>query len=202
MRLDLHGDIMSLMPDPTQPADITTLLRQWQAGDSHAYDLVMSWAYQRMLAIAAGFAAQERMATEPAALVNEAYIRLRKIRDMHWNDRNHFFSVVAVELRRILVDQARNRVAQKREGSQRRVPMSDDLSWVDMRGQEMLDLDRALTDLEKFDADKVRLVELRYLMGCTVPEICELRGVSDATIERHLRFARTWLYDRLHSGST
>jgi RNA polymerase sigma factor (sigma-70 family) len=174
---------MSLMPDPTQPADITTLLRQWQAGDSHAYDLVMSWAYQRMLAIAAGFAAQERMATEPAALVN-------------------FFSVVAVELRRILVDQARNRVAQKREGSQRRVPMSDDLSWVDMRGQEMLDLDRALTDLEKFDADKVRLVELRYLMGCTVPEICELRGVSDATIERHLRFARTWLYDRLHSGST
>jgi RNA polymerase sigma factor (TIGR02999 family) len=142
------------------------------------------------------------MATEPAALVNEAYIRLRKIRDMHWNDRHHFFSVVAVELRRILVDQARNRVAQKREGSQRRVPMSDDLSWVDMRGQDMLDLDRALTDLEKFDADKVRLVELRYLMGCTVPEICELRGVSDATIERHLRFARTWLYDRLHSGST
>jgi len=106
-----------------------------------------------------------------------------------------------VELRRILVDQARLRVAQKREGSQRRIPMSDDLSWVDVRGQEMLDLDRALTELEKLDADKVRLVELRYLMGCTVPEICELRGVSDATVERHLRFARTWLYDRLHSDT-
>jgi len=62
-------------------------------------------------------------------------------------------------------------------------------------------LDRALTELEKLDADKVRLVELRYLMGCTVPEICELRGVSDATVERHLRFARTWLYDRLHSDT-
>lgn len=181
--------------------DITTLLRRWQAGDSQAYDLVMSWAYQRMLAIAAGFAAQERMPTEPASLVNEAYIRLRKIQNMQWNDRHHFFSVVAVELRRILVDQARIRVAQKREGSQRRVPMSDDLSWIDVRGQEMLDLDRALTDLEKLDADKVRLLELRYLMGCTVPEICELRGVSDATVERHLRFARTWLYDRLHSGT-
>jgi hypothetical protein len=94
-----------------------------------------------------------------------------------------FFSVVAVELRRILVDQARLRVAQKREGSQRRIPMSDDLSWVDVRGQDMLDLDRALTDLEKLDADKVRLMELRYLMGCTVPEICELPGVSDATIK-------------------
>ena len=114
--------------------DITTLLRRWQAGDSQAYDLVMSWAYQRMLAIAAGFAAQERMPTEPASLVNEAYIRLRKIQNMQWNDRHHFFSVVAVELRRILVDQARIRVAQKREGSQRRVPMSDDLSWVDVRG--------------------------------------------------------------------
>ena len=189
------------MPDATQPHDITSLLRQWQAGDSHAYDRVMSWAYQRMLAIAAGFAAQEKMPTEPAALVNEAYIRLRKIQNMQWNDRHHFFSVVAVELRRILVDQARLRVAQKREGSQRRIPMSDDLSWVDVRGQDMLDLDRALTELEKLDADKVRLVELRYLMGCTVPEICELRGVSDATVERHLRFARTWLYDRLHSDT-
>jgi DNA-directed RNA polymerase specialized sigma24 family protein len=53
----------------------------------------------------------------------------------------------------------------------------------------MLDLDRALNELEQFDAEKVRLVELRYVMGCTVPEICELRGLSDATIERHLRFA-------------
>src|ERR1700693_5641490 len=142
------------------------------------------------------------MPTEPAAPVKEAYIWMRKIQNMHSDDRQPFFSVVAVGLRRILVDQARIRVAQKREGSQRRIPMSDDLSWVDVRGQEMLDLDRALTDLEKLDADKVRLVELRYLMGCTVQEICELRGVSDATVERHLRFARTWLYDRLHSGTT
>ena len=187
------------MSDVTQPTDITTLLRRWQAGDSHAYDLVIGWAYQRMLAIAAGFAAQERVATEPAALVNEAYLRLRKLERIEWRDRNHFFGVVASELRRILIDQARLRLAQKREGGQRRVPMSDDLNWIDVRGQDMLDLDRALGELEQLDADKVRLVELRYLMGCTVPEICELRGVSDATIERHLRFARAWLYDRLHS---
>ena len=187
------------MSDVNQPTDITTLLRRWQAGDAQAYDLVIAWAYQRMLAIAAGFVAQERMATEPAALVNEAYLRLRKLNRIEWKDRNQFFTVVAGELRRILIDQARLRLAQKREGSQRRVPMSDDLSWIDMRGRDMMDLDRALNELEQVDADKVRLVELRYLMGCTVPEICELRGVSDATVERHLRFARTWLYDRLHS---
>lgn len=187
------------MPEADQPTDITTLLRRWQAGDSHAYDLVIAWAYQRMLAIAAGFVAQERIATEPAALVNEAYLRLRKLERIEWQDRNHFFSIVAGELRRILIDQARLRLAQKREGSRRRVPISEDLSWIDVRGQEMLDLDRALDELERVDADKVRLVELRYVMGCTVPEICELRGVSDATVERHLRFARAWLYDRLHS---
>jgi len=185
--------------DPAE-LDITSLLRQWQSGDNHAYDLVMNWAYQRMLAIATGFVAHERVATEPAGLVNEAYLRLRKLRNMEWQDRHHFFSVVAGEMRRILIDQARVRLAQKREGSRQRVPLSEDLSWIDVGGQDMLDLDRALNELEQFDADKVRLVELRYVMGCTVPEICELRGLSDATVERHLRFARTWLYDRLHSA--
>ena len=189
------------MNDPADVTDITSLLRKWQAGDAQAYDQVMSWAYQRMLAIATGFLANERVATEPAALVNEAYLRLRKLRHIDWQDRHHFFSVVAGELRRILIDQARLRVAQKREGSQHRVPLAEDLSWIDARGQEMVDLDRALNELEQVDADKVRLVELRYVMGCTVPEICELRGMSDSTIERHLRFARAWLYDRLHPAA-
>lgn len=188
------------MADAAGETDITLLLRRWQSGDVRAYDLVMSWAYQRMVAIAAGFVARERLATEPAALVNEAYLRLRRLDRMDWRDRHHFFSMVASELRRVLIDQARLRIAQKREGSQRRVPLSDDLRWIDVRGQDMLDLDRALGELEQVDADKARLVELRYLMGWTVPEICELRGVSDATVERHLRFARTWLYDRLHPG--
>jgi RNA polymerase sigma factor (TIGR02999 family) len=184
----------------SETADVTTLLRRWQAGDQEAFDLVMSWAYQKMLAIAAGLVARERIATEPAALVHEAYLRLRKLERMDWQNRHHFFGVVAAQLRRILVDQARRRVAQKREGGLRRVPLSPELSWIDVSGQDMLDLDRALGELEQLDPDKVRLMELRYLMGCTVPEISDLRGMSGATVERHLRFARTWLYDRLHSG--
>jgi RNA polymerase sigma factor (TIGR02999 family) len=186
--------------DNSRTANITVLLRRWQEGDSLAYDLVIDWAYQRMLAIAAGFIAHERMATEPAALVHEAYLRLRNLRRMEWRDRNHFFSVAAAELRRVLIDQARKRIAEKRGGALRRIPVSEDLAWVDARGQDILDLDQALNELEVVDSEKVRLVELRYLMGCTVPEICELRGVSDATVERHLRFARSWLYSRLHGG--
>ena len=188
------------MAEPAS-TDITSLLRRWHAGEAEAYDQVIGWAYERMLAIAAGFAARERIATEPAALVHEAYLRLRKLSRLEWRNREQFFTIVAGELRRILIGQARLRMAQKRQGGQRRVPMSDEVSWIDVRGKDMLDLDRALTDLESIDPDKARLVELRYVMGCTVPEICELRGVSDATIERHLRFARAWLYDRLHSES-
>jgi RNA polymerase sigma factor (TIGR02999 family) len=185
------------MCEDTPPTDITTLLQQWQAGDEAAYDRVMTWAYQRMLAIASGFVARERLSTEPASLVHEAYLRLRALEHMEWRDRHHFFSFVAAQLRRILIDQARTRIAQKREGSLRRVPMSDDLSWVDVQGQDMLDLDQALNGLEQIDSSTVRLVELRYVMGCTIPEIAELRGTSDATVERQLRFARTWLYDKL-----
>ena len=187
------------MSDTAQTENITVLLRRWQEGDARAYDQVIDWAYQRMLAIAAGFVARENVATEPAALVNEAYLRLRNLKRMDWRDRNHFFSVVAAELRRVLIDQARRRLAGKRDGGRRAVPISEDLVWVDAQGQDMLDFDQALNELESLDPQKVRFIELRYLMGCTVPEICELSGVSDATVERHLRFARTWLYDRLHS---
>ena len=189
------------MAERAEPTDITMLLRRWQAGDERAFDAVMGWAYQRMLAIAGGFVARERLATEPAALVHEAYLRLRKLDRMEWRDRQHFFSVVASELRRILIDQARLRIAQKREGGYQRVPLSDDLRWIDVRSHEMLDLDRALTELARVDEEKVRLVELRYVMGCTVAEVGELCGLSDATVERHLRFARTWLYDKLHPSA-
>jgi RNA polymerase sigma factor (TIGR02999 family) len=188
------------LSETEQTANITGLLRRWQDGDARAYDLVIAWAYQRMLAIAAGFVARERLATEPAALVHEAYLRLRNLNRIEWRDRNHFFSVVAMELRRVLIDQARRRIADKREGGGRRVPIAEDLAWVDVQGQDMLDFDRALSELESMDAEKVRLIELRYLMGCTVPEISEVSGLSGATVERHLRFARSWLYDRLHAG--
>ena len=189
------------MYDDAPSADITGLLRQWQAGDAAAYECVINWAYQRMLAIASGFVARERLSTEPASLVHDAYLRLRTLQHMEWQDRHHFFSFVAAQLRRILVDQARMRIAGKREGNLRRVPMSDDLSWVDVQGVELLDLDQALIDLGQIDDDKVQLVELRYVLGCTIPEIAELRGTSDATVERHLRFARTWLYDRLRPST-
>jgi len=187
------------MPDAANSAEITGLLHRWQAGDEQAFTELVSWTHQRLLAMAEGFVVRERLTTEPAALVNEAYLRLRQLQNMEWRDRHHFFSFAASQFRRILIDQARSRMAQKRPGHRQRVPLSEELSWVDLESEQMLDLDRALDALEHLDGEKSRLVELRYMMGCTVPEIAALCGMSDATVERHLRFARTWLYQRLQA---
>ena len=76
------------------------------------------------------------------------------------------------------------------------------MAWVDASGEEMLDLDQALTELEALDERKVRVVELRYFLGCTNDEAAELLGVAPATVDRDLQFARTWLYRRLGPGGT
>lgn len=180
--------------------EITVLLHRWQAGDAGAFDQLVAWTYQRLLAMATGIVARARLSTQPAALVNEAYVRLRAIHEVEWSSREHFFNVAANLFRRILIDQARSRSTLKR-GSLRRVPLSDDLSWIDLDSTQLLDLDRALDELEQVEPELVRLVELRYLMGCTVPEISQIRQVSGATVERHLRFAKAWLFKRLSGDS-
>src|SRR5215471_4654502 len=184
---------------PQGPSDITLLLRRWNHGDSAAYDQLVSAVYQRLLSIATGLSARDSHATSPAALVNEAYLRLRQLQRMDWKDRNHFFSFAATQMRRILIERARNRMAAKREGRRGRVELSPEIVWTELPPPAVLDLDAALKDLEASDADLLRLVELRYLMGYSVPELCELTGLADAAIERHLRFARAWLSTRLNA---
>src|SRR5215467_7443470 len=190
------------MAAPVDPADITLLLRRWNRGDPGAYDQLVSAVYQRLLSIATGLSARDSHATSPAALVNEAYLRLRNLQRMDWKDRNHFFSFAATQMRRILIERARNRMAAKREGRRGRVELSPEMVWTELPPPAVLDLDTALDGLAETDPDLLRLVELRYLMGYSVPELCELTGLSDATIERHLRFARAWLSTRLNAGQT
>jgi RNA polymerase sigma factor (TIGR02999 family) len=180
-------------------ADITQLLRRWNRGDADAYDDLVSSVYQRLLSIATGLSSRDSHATNPAALVNEAYLRLRNLRRMEWKDRNHFFSFAATQMRRILIERARSRMAAKREGHRGRVELSPEMIWTELPAPAILDLDAALNTLAASDPDLMRLIELRYLMGYSVPELCQLTGLSDATIERHLRFARAWLNTRLNS---
>ena len=176
---------------------VTLLLKKWREGDEQAYDQVVDSVYKRLLSIASSLAARDRHNINPAALVNEAYMRLRQLQRMEWKSRQHFFAFAATQMRRILIEQARRRLAGKREGQWERVPLTPHLAWTELPEPAILDLDNALEELAKSDPDLVRLVELRYLMGYSVTELSELTHTSEATVDRRLRFARAWLNARL-----
>ena len=103
-------------------------------------------------------------------------------------------------MRMILIDHARESQAQMRGGGYDRIPLSDDLLWVNIGSPELLDLDHALDELGALDAYKVQLVELRYFLGCTAEETADLMHVSKSTVDRDLRFTKSWLYRRIHPG--
>jgi RNA polymerase sigma factor (TIGR02999 family) len=100
-------------------------------------------------------------------------------------------------MRMILIDHARQTRAQKRPGSAKRVPLHEEMAWIDAASEEMLALDAALDQLEALDERKVRVLELRFFLGCTNEETAALLDVSRATVDRDLEFAKAWLFRRL-----
>jgi RNA polymerase sigma factor (TIGR02999 family) len=193
------------MDHPEVPGDITALLHRWGEGDRQALAALATLAYDDLRNIAAGYLRREGRAQtlQATSLVNELYLRLARQRGVQLTDRRHFYAFAALMLRRILTDHARLAHSQKRPtGQAEKVPLHEDMAWVDASGEGMLDLDRALTELEALDERKVRVIELRYFLGCTNDEAAELLGVAPATVDRDLQFARTWLYRRLCGGGT
>jgi RNA polymerase sigma factor (TIGR02999 family) len=188
---------------PVDEGEVTLLLRQWQGGDKRALDQLMPLIYPRLRAMAGGLERNERAAStlQATGLVHEAYLRLLQQKSLGWEDREHFFSFAAHVMRLILTDHARSRLAQKRGGAAVRVPLHDSMQWVSIEGEEMVDLNRALEELEKLDARKVRIVELRYILGCTAEETADLLQLSKATVDRDLQVARAWLFRQLKGNS-
>jgi RNA polymerase sigma factor (TIGR02999 family) len=131
---------------------------------------------------------------QPTALVNEAYLRLRKDHGQRWQNRTHFLAIAALSMRQILVERARARGAAKRGGGgQVRVTLADIPAPTADESPDLLALDEALTALERIDPGKARIVELRYFGGLTVEETADLVGVSPATVKRSWTMARAWL---------
>jgi RNA polymerase sigma factor (TIGR02999 family) len=130
-------------------------------------------------------------------LVNELYLRLAQVRHVQLTDRRHFYTFAAQMMRVILIDYARQYRALKRPDSAVRVPLHEEMAWVDASSEEMLALDVALHQLEAIDERKVRVIELRFFLGSTNDEAADLLSISRATIERDLEFGKTWLYQRL-----
>lgn len=184
------------------PGEITVLLKNWRDGHTEAFEQLMPLAYAQLRALADRYLRRERNdhTLQATALVHEVYLRLVRQRKADITDRTHFYAFSAQLMRMILVDHARQVQAGKRGGSAQRVPLSDEMSWVDAAGPEVIELDQALVELEALDAEKARMVEYRYLLGCTAEEAADLMGCSKATLDRGVRFARTWLYRRLRGA--
>lgn len=178
--------------------ELTRWLAAWQQGDTAARDRLVEAVYPELRAIAQRQLGNERAdhTLQATALVNEAYLRLSGLDRMQWQDRLHFVRMGARVMREVLVDHARRRAAGKRDGGER-VPLTG-LQLVDGgAGVDIAALDAALTRLESIDADKARVVELRYFGGLTIEETAQALGASPATVKRHWQAARVWLFDAL-----
>jgi RNA polymerase sigma factor (TIGR02999 family) len=181
------------------PGALTALLRAWSAGDLQARERLLPLVYEDLRRRAVRYLRRERRGhtLEPAALVNEAYLRLVDQRRVEWRDRSHFFGLACQMMRRVLVDHARARKSAKRGGGQQAVLLEDALVWCDARGLDVLALDRALAELERLDPEQGQLVELRFFGGLSAEDTAAVLGVSLTTFKRRWRLARAWLHQRL-----
>ena len=182
------------------PGEITQLLLQWKQGEPDAFDRLMPLVYPHLRQIAASYIRRERNpdVLQATALVHEVYLRLVGRKKAEWADRAHFYTFAAKVMRMILTDHARSNVAQKRGGGAQHLPLNEQIPWIKIGSESLIDLNRALDDLSAIDPYKVQLVELRYFLGCTAEETAALMELSKATVDRDLKFVRSWLYRRLY----
>ncbi len=180
---------------------LTELLGRWRAGDAAATDDLFQLVHHDLRRIAANLFRGERgnHTLQPTAVVNEAFVRLLGLRDMEWQNRQHFFSFAATSMRRVLVDHARGRDAEKRGGNWIRTEIPGSLGdWTDP--VDVLALEHALTELEKIDPERAELVSLRFFAGMSIDEVAEMTGVSRRTVMRRWQITKAWLQTALEKG--
>ena len=181
--------------------NLTELLHEWQQGDKSALDKLTPLVYDELRRIAHRYVQRERdgHTLETTALVNEAYLRLIGQRKIAWQNRAHFFAVIAQVMRHILIDHARRRHYIKRGGLAQQVSLDDVSLMTRERAAELVALDEALNELAKLDPRKGRVVELRYFGGLSLEETADVLGVSVMTVRRDWRAAKAWLYKAVTS---
>jgi RNA polymerase sigma-70 factor (ECF subfamily) len=187
---------------PPSPSEVTRLLKDWSEGDSSALDRLIPIVYDELRAVAARYLRRERQehTLQPTALVNEAYLRLIDQKQVKWQNRAHFVGVAAQMMRRILVDHAKSHNRAKRGGGAQRVSLDDAVIVSKERSEDLVELDKALTDLAAFDERKSRIVEMRYFGGLSVEETAEVLKISIITVARDWKLAKAWLYTHIEES--
>jgi RNA polymerase sigma factor (TIGR02999 family) len=188
---------------PTDRESVTTLLRQWGAGDKDALDQLMPVVYDQLRRLASKCLRSERSdhTLRATALVNEAYLRLVSA-EVDWQDRVHFFAVAARLLRRILVDHAKANHRIKRGGGAEKVPVDEAVLISSRSGDGIIGLDLALQRLAEQDARKSEVLELLCFGGLTYDETAAALKISPATVHRELKIAKAFLHRELLRGSS
>lgn len=181
------------------PSRVTALLVALRAGDAAARSELLDLVYPELHRIAAHYLRQERPehTLRTTGLVNEVYLRLFGVDQADWQNRAHFFAAVAREMRHILVDYARARNAKKRPDRRVMVSLDGVDAAADVRDEDLVALDQALSRLEQLDARASRVVELRFFTGLSERETAEAMGISLSTLKRDWQFAKAWLFDQL-----
>jgi RNA polymerase sigma factor (TIGR02999 family) len=177
-------------------SDVTRILSDLAGGDQHAAAQLLPLVYDELRGLAAARLAAEPSGNtlQPTALVHEAYLRLVGPADeARWENRGHFFAAAAEAMRRILVDQARRKQADKRGGSARRVPLDAVDVGYTPPDDDLLAIDEALTRLAAEDPQAARLIQLRYFAGLSVEDAAEAIGISRSTAYEHWAYARVRL---------
>ena len=183
-------------------SEVTQILDAIVQGDAHAAEELLPLVYEELRKLAAQKMSHEipGQTLQPTALVHEAWLRLvGKDGQAQFKSRGHFFGAAAEAMRRILIENARRKQAQRHGGGQQRV----DIQEVDLAAaaddDELLAINDALEKLAARDQPKAELVKLRYFTGMTIEEAAEIMGISPATAKRHWNYARAWLHQEISS---
>ncbi len=180
--------------------DVTQLLNRWSQGDEAALNEVTPIVYTELHKIARSVFSRERAGhtLQPTALLNEAYEKLVGV-DSTWQNRTHFYALAARMMRRLLVNHAEMRNAQKRGGDAVRITLQEDQIGNDRPDERLLALDSVLAELAESDQRASDLLELHYFAGLTHKELAVAMSISESTVTRELRVAKLWMKQKLSS---
>lgn len=186
----------------SEPCDLTGLLNRMQSGDPRAGEEAVGLVYAELHRIASKELRRERPnhLLQTTALIHEAYARLAGSQSLQVQNRSHFFAIASQQMRRILVDYARARNAQRRGRGAPNVELDGVQIGISPRSIDLLLLDESLDELQRIDSRAAKVVELRFFGGYGDREVVEVLGVSLASVRRDWEFARAWLFDRMNGG--
>jgi len=184
-------------------SDVTRILESMESGDAKAAGELLPLVYAELRKLAAARMAKEApgQTLQPTALVHEAWLRLTGNEEVKWQGRGHFFGAAAEAMRRILIDKARRKHAQRHGGGQQRIDIQE-IEIADVtKDDELLAVNESLEKFAAHDPQKAELVKLRYFAGLTIEESAQILHISAPTAKRWWTYARAWLYRQIQDGN-